>query len=117
MVCKHCSAQINEESNFCSECGAPVKITEECTASEAPEKKRLLFEALGSLWCAIVGLLCFGGMIYPLTFSVVSIILARISILKIRKHNFKGKLLALIGMAVSIVNIIFALVQIVSCLL
>lgn len=119
--CLHCGAKIGEGEKFCQNCGASVEEVKDEVVSNAQENiqnttvdnmqnninngpAKTNGMAIASFVCSLVGIILFGFIMGILAISLGVSARKRIEVFN---NNEKGKGLALAGIIIGIVDIVF----------
>lgn len=110
MYCVKCGKEIKDGSSFCPECGAAQPNENSSERSNSHTQAGL--KASYNILC-IIGLVVSGiSLLFPLI-GIAGFILSLIGFKNVKKTGGKGRELAIVGMVVGIVMIIYC----VACLL
>ncbi len=106
MFCRHCGAEIENGSTFCSKCGKSV--TEEHVKAEVVSNSSSNNKNDEMNICALLGFIfsIIGG-------TIVALVLSIIGRNQIKKQGGKGEGFAIAGMIISIVEIALAVIAVI----
>ena len=114
MVCQNCGTNIDENQNFCPNCGAAK--ADNSNTSEMTEQK--IAETASQAWSgkAITGfvLSLVGLIIAALPCGIIGLVFSAIALTQTVNKNLKGKGLAISGLVISIIDIVFGIVNIMN---
>lgn len=114
MVCQNCGSIIDENQNFCPSCGAAK--ADNSNTSEMTEQK--VKDTAPQAWSgkAITGfvLSLVGLIIAALPCGIIGLVFSSIAFTQTANKNLKGKGLAISGLVISLIDIVFGIVNIMN---
>ncbi len=114
MVCQNCGTNIDENQNFCPNCGA---ARADCSnTSETTEQK--VTDPAPQAWSkkAITGfvLSLIGLIVAALPCGITGLVFSSIALTQTANKNLKGKGLAISGLVISLIDVVFGFVNIMT---
>lgn len=107
MYCSYCGKQVDEEANFCSNCGKNLQIIQQNNIQSTPANPVSNGMAIAGFVLGLLGLLTSG---YVAILQILGLIFSIHGLKKATLLNGRGKGLAIAGLILSIISlVIFAL--------
>ena len=100
MYCRNCGKEIKNEASFCPYCGAKQAVR---TSFETEPKEYNIWCIIGFALSCVSVLIDFRGLC-----SITGIVLSVIGLQKLKHSNEKGKALAVAGIVIGAVKIVFS---------
>lgn len=114
MFCHNCGNKLEENSNYCQNCGAKVvKAETQITNEQLPEKeneeqKKISGFSIAGFVLSLVGL-GFCGLVC----GILGIIFSSIALGDVNKKQLKGKSFAVSGLILSIIGVVYNIIMLI----
>ena len=98
MYCKNCGNQLGENVMFCDKCGARATVAK-------PQQQMNVLAIIGFIVACISFLLNFWGIV-----GIAAVVLSSLGLIQINKNGEKGKKLAIAGIVLGAISIVYAFI-------
>ena len=109
MFCKICGCEIPEGSNFCPRCGSDTKTTEFVAQEQPAPAQKFSGKAIAGFILSLIGI-----FISAIPCGIVGTILSALGMKETTSKNKKGRGLAIAGLVVSIIDIVFGVYAVIN---
>ena len=109
MYCKKCGKEVSYNSSFCQNCGEPIGERMEPNIVTYDKSKYNTICIVGLVISSISLFLDFVGIM-----GIIGTVVSVVGLLKAKENNEKGKILAIVGIILGIIEMFYSLVIILS---
>ena len=112
MFCKNCGTELIDEAKECQNCGTAVEEIKTNTASEnntpdaITQKKNFCGKAIAGFVLSLVGVL-----VLALPCGIIGLVFSALGMSDVKRKSLRGNGLAIAGLVISIVDIVFGIVN------